>query len=69
MRGANPFTKNCGENAKNRKGLLLSDDTFVSGLHFVGMETARYACLAAMIATLGCANTQSHFVTPPDEVG
>ena len=62
-----PFTKNCGKNAKNRKGLLLNDDTYVSGLHFVGMETARYDCLTAMIETPGCANSQTQFTTPPDK--
>jgi hypothetical protein len=62
-----PFNKNCGANARNRKGLLLGDDTVVSGFHFIGSENGRYDCLTAPVETPGCANTQSHFTSPPNE--
>eukprot|EP01043_Picozoa_sp_COSAG02_P051710 COSAG02_NODE_5477_length_4292_cov_13.353685_4_plen_486_part_00 len=62
-----PFNKNCGANARNRKGLLLGDSTYLSGFHFIGSETARYDCLTAPVETPGCANTQSHFTSPPTE--
>jgi hypothetical protein len=54
---------------QGRKGLLLGDDTYVSGLHLVGMETSRLDCLYAMIETPGCANSEGNFHSPPDETG
>jgi alpha-L-arabinofuranosidase len=54
---------------QGRKGLLLGDDTYVSGLHMVGMETKRIDCLYAMIETPGCQNSEGNFRAPPDETG
>ena len=54
---------------QGRKGLLLGDDTYVSGLHMVGMETKRLDCLYAMIETPGCANSEGNFKAPPNETG
>ena len=48
-----PYAQNCGAFAKNRKGLVLGDNTVIRGLHLVGMETARLDCLTAMIETPG----------------
>ena len=62
-----PFNKNCGANAINRKGFLLNDDTYIGGLHFVGMETGRYDCLTGPVETPGCANTQTRFTQPPTD--
>eukprot|EP01046_Picozoa_sp_COSAG06_P034967 COSAG06_NODE_3710_length_4992_cov_24.566115_1_plen_171_part_00 len=44
---------------QGRKGLLLGDDTYVSGLHMVGMETKRLDCLYAMIETPGCVSKKT----------
>ena len=54
---------------QGRKGLLLGDDTYVSGLHMVGMETRRLDCLYAMIETPGCMNSEGNFPSPPNETG
>jgi hypothetical protein len=54
---------------QGRKGLLLGDDTYVSGMHMVGMETMRIDCLYAMIETPGCANSEGNFPAPPNETG
>ena len=54
---------------QGRKGLLLGDDTYVSGLHMRGMETRRLDCLYAMIETPGCANSEGNFPAPPNETG
>ena len=43
---------------QGRKGLLLGDNTYVSGLHMIGMETKRLDCLYAMIETPGCMNSE-----------
>jgi hypothetical protein len=52
---------------QGRKGLLLGDDTYVSGLHLRGMETKRLDCLYAMIETPGCQNSEGNFPSPPNE--
>ena len=54
---------------QGRKGLLLGDDTYVSGLHMIGMDTKRLDCLYAMIETPGCANSEGNFNAPPNETG
>ena len=54
---------------QGRKGLLLGDDTYVRGLHMVGMETTRIDCLYAMIETPGCKNSEGNFQAPPNETG
>lgn len=54
---------------QGRKGLLLGDDTYVRGLHLVGMETKRLDCLYAMIETPGCQNSEGNFPAPPNETG
>jgi hypothetical protein len=54
---------------QGRKGLLLGDDTFVSGMHMVGMETKRLDCLYAMIETPGCTNSEGNFPAPPNQTG
>ena len=54
---------------QGRKGLLLGDSTYVSGLHLVGMETKRLDCLYAMIETPGCTNSEGNFAAPPNETG
>lgn len=38
---------------QGRKGLLLGDDTYVGGFHFIGMETKRLDCLYAPVETPG----------------
>lgn len=38
---------------QGRKGILLGDDTYVGGFHFIGMETERLDCLYAPIETPG----------------
>lgn len=70
----NPYTACAGAasspgTVQGRKGLLLGDNTFVSGLHLVGMETKRLDCLYAMIETPGCANSEGNFAAPPNETG
>eukprot|EP00927_Polykrikos_kofoidii_P056117 TRINITY_DN50292_c0_g1_i1.p1 TRINITY_DN50292_c0_g1~~TRINITY_DN50292_c0_g1_i1.p1 ORF type:complete len:440 (+),score=57.79 TRINITY_DN50292_c0_g1_i1:114-1433(+) len=52
----------CGGNAKNRKGFVLGDNTYIGQLHFVGMETKRFSdnqllCGGAPFETPGCAGT------------
>ena len=54
---------------QGRKGLLLGDDTYVGGLHLIGMETKRLDCLYAMVETPGCANSEGNFKAPPNETG
>ena len=39
---------------QGRKGILLGDDTFVGGLHLVGMETTRLDCLYGTRSTITC---------------
>ena len=34
-----PFSSNCGANAKNRKGFLLGDNTFIGGFHYVSVKS------------------------------
>ena len=46
---------------QGRKGLLLGDDTYVSGLHMRGMETRRLDCMYAMIEKPGCINIEGIF--------
>ena len=54
---------------QGRKGLLLGDDTYVSGLHLIGMESKRLDCLYAMLETPGCTNSEGNFPAPPNETG
>jgi hypothetical protein len=54
---------------QGRKGLLLGDDTYVGGFHFVGMETKRLDCLYAPVETPGCLNSEGDFRSPPNETG
>lgn len=54
---------------QGRKGLLLGDNTYVGGFHFVGMETSRIDCLYAPIETPGCMNSEGNFAAPPNETG
>ena len=51
---------------QGRRGLLLGDDTFVGGIHLIGMETKRLDCLYAPIETPGCLNSEGNFASPPD---
>ena len=53
---------------QGRRGLLLGDDTCVSGLHQVGMETERLDCLHAMIETPGCQNSAGAQTSCPPAV-
>ena len=43
---------------QGRKGLLLGDDTYVGGFHFIGMETTRLDCLYAPVETPGTVRVQ-----------
>jgi hypothetical protein len=54
---------------QGRKGLLLGDDTYVGGFHFIGMETKRLDCLYAPIETPGCVNSEGNFPSPPNITG
>ena len=49
--------------------MLLGDDTYVGGLHMVGMETKRLDCLYAMIETPGCANSEGNFKATAERDG
>lgn len=62
-----PYAACAGSAKVFRKGLLLGDDTFVGGFHFVGMETKRLDCLYAPVETPGCANSESRFIAAPNE--
>eukprot|EP01052_Picozoa_sp_SAG31_P050612 SAG31_NODE_11628_length_1011_cov_1.710526_1_plen_273_part_10 len=59
----------------NRKGLLLGDNTWVGGFHFIGMETKRLG-FTSPVETPGCACRgqiplagcgSHHFTSPPNE--
>ena len=59
----------------NRKGLLLGDNTWVGGFHFIGMETKRIG-FTSPVETPGCACRgqmplagcgSHHFTSPPNE--
>eukprot|EP00729_Bicosta_minor_P008412 gene8412-10854_t len=54
---------------QGRKGILLGDDTYVGGFHFIGMETERLDCLYAPIETPGCTNSEGDFPAPPNVTG
>jgi len=70
-----PFNACAGASISNpglvqgRKGLLLGDDTYVGGFHFIGMETKRLDCLYAPIETPGCTNSEGDFPAPPNVTG
>ena len=75
IKGVGPaYSSTCGKNAKNRKGLLLGDRTYVTRLHFVGTDTGRYAlsppnndlCGGAPIETPGCAGGNGYAAPPVD---
>ena len=54
---------------QGRRGLLLGDDSYVGGFHFIGMETVRLDCLYAPIETPGCLNSEGNFPSPPNAMG
>merc|ERR1711879_833225 len=60
--GSSNYHQICGNNAKNRKGFLLNDNTYIGKLHFVGIDKMRFSdngllCGAAPFETPGCAGT------------
>jgi len=63
----------CNANVVNRKGLILGDNTYVGGLHFIGMDKERYSdnqllCGGAAFETPGCVGT-GQFTDPPHWCG
>lgn len=77
IKGVGPrYSSTCGAHAKNRKGLLLGDHTYVARLHFIGTDTGRYKldppnndlCGGAPIETPGCAGGNG-YAAPPTSCG
>jgi len=69
-----PYTVLCDENAKNRKGFLFGDNTYIGKLHYIGMETMRLAdngllCGGAPFETPGCTCTGELVDAPVDCLG
>jgi len=59
----------CGAQAKNRKGFLLGDHTYVGKLHFIGMDRRRMCdnqlyCGGAPFETPGCRGTGKFEAAP-----
>jgi hypothetical protein len=63
----------CNDNAKNRKGFLLGDNSYVGHLRFKGMDKLRFCdnqllCGGAPFETPGCASS-GKWGNPPDNCG
>lgn len=59
----------CNGNVVNRKGFLLGDNTYIGGLHFIGMDEKRYGdnqllCGGAAFETPGCVGTGQFYDAP-----
>jgi hypothetical protein len=46
--------------------MVLGDNTFVGGFHFIGLDTKRI-CFTSPVTTPGCSNSSIRFTAPPTE--